>query len=137
MMASALFALHADGWQTAAKAREIAVLYLAGAFVAFLPALWLGRLLSVGGKREAAFAALFLSLGVMTIGLTATFYALDYRSYYTEWHAPAFSVTWAFQFVFTVAGALYQFAVLGLRLYLPFGLLALFAAALWFARLPR
>ncbi len=137
MMASALFALHAEGWQTAAKAREIAAVYLAGAFAAFVPALWLGRLLSAGRTGEAAFAALFLSLGIMTIGLTAAIYALDYRSYYTEWHAPAFSVTWAFQFVFTVAGALYQFAVLGLRLYLPFGLLALFAAALWFARLPR
>ena len=46
-------------------------------------------------------------------------------------------VTWTLQLVFTTLGALYQFAVLGLRLLLPFGLAALIAAGVWFARLPR
>jgi hypothetical protein len=36
-----------------------------------------------------------------------------------------------------VAAAFYQFAVIGLRLYFPFGVVALLAASAWFARRAR
>lgn len=137
MVATALVGLYAEGWQTPAKVRDVAVIYLVGALIAFPPALWLARVLSLGKPRDVACAAFFLALAVATIGITAAIYALDYRSYYTQWHAPAFSKSWTLQFVFTIAGALYQFAVLGLRLYMPLGLVALLVAALWFARQPR
>lgn len=93
--------------------------------------------MSRGRGTEAAFAAAFVSLAATTVAVTALLYALQYRSYYAEWHAEAFTLTWAFQFVFTGLVALYQFAVLGIRLYFPVGLTALFAAALWFARSSR
>ncbi|MGX7872558.1 hypothetical protein ACVDG5_006595 [Mesorhizobium sp. ORM6] len=47
------------------------------------------------------------------------------------------SATWGFQLAFTMAVALYQLMVLGIRLYFPLGLIALFAASLWFARQRR
>ena len=44
---------------------------------------------------------------------------------------------WFLQFTHTIAAALYQFAVLGLRLFFPFGFVALFVASFWFARRVR
>ncbi|RUW22679.1 hypothetical protein EOA34_20760, partial [Mesorhizobium sp. M4B.F.Ca.ET.013.02.1.1] len=64
-------------------------------------------------------------------------FALQYRSYYAEWHAPAFTIRWAFELVFTMLTALYQFVVLGIRLYFPLGFIALVAAGIWFARQRR
>ncbi|MCA0057672.1 hypothetical protein, partial [Mesorhizobium sp. B261B1A] len=90
-----------------------------------------------GRRWHAACAAACGGLAAATIGLTAGLYALQYRSYYAAWHAPTFTLTWGLQFVFTMAVALYQFVVLGIRLYFPIGFLALFAASLWFARRRR
>lgn len=43
---------------------------------------------------------------------------------------PFGTVIWFFQFAFTSASAVYQFAVLGVRHYLPFGLILLIAASI-------
>lgn len=137
MGGSALFNLLFDGWQTPTRVRFLALLFAAGGALAFPAALFFARLVSMGRNSETAFAAAFLSLLICTVAFTSGLFSLQYRLYYAEWHAPAFSVIWAFQFVFTVAGALVQFAVLGLRLYFPIGFIALFAASLWFARQPR
>lgn len=137
MAASVAGGLYAEGWQSIDRARIVIVIYLAGAAIAFPLALWLARYVAFGRSREIAFAAAFLAFAGMTIGVTAVVYALDYRHYYVQWHAETFSVPWMFQFAFTVAGAIYQFAVLGLRLYFPLGFAALFAASFWFARRAR
>lgn len=137
MGGSALFDLVLAHWETPASIRTIVALFALGGALAFPPALMLARFLSLGRRPEVAFASAFLSLAVVTIAVTASLYALQYRRYYAEWHADAFTVTWAFQLVFTGLVSLYQFAVLGLRLYFPFGFVALFAAALWFARSQR
>jgi hypothetical protein len=97
----------------------------------------LARFLSHRRQREAAFAAALLSFAAATACVTGGLYALDYRAYYAEWHAGAFSYTWFLQFTHTVAAALYQFAVLGMRLYFPFGFVALLVAAAVFARRAR
>ncbi len=78
-----------------------------------------------------------LCFAAATIAVTAAFYAFQYRSYYSAWHAETLTITWMFQLVFTTLAALYQFAVLGIRLFFPFGFVALFAAAFWFARRRR
>ena len=49
--------------------------------------------------------------------MTAFLFAMDYRLFYSRWHAPFGTIVWAFQFVFTSASAVYQFAVLGMRLF--------------------
>lgn len=70
------------------------------------------------------------SLTALTIGVTAGLFALEYRSFYANWHSPAFSKIWFFEQFFTLAGAIYQFAVLGLRLYLPLSPFIVFSASI-------
>ncbi|MER8373752.1 hypothetical protein [Mesorhizobium sp. M1409] len=137
MGASALVTLFLDNWETPAKIRIVTLLFAVGAGLAFPIGLFAAKLVSQGRRWEVAFAAAFVCLTAATVGLTAGLFALQYRSYYAEWHAPAFTYTWALQFVFTTLIALYQFVVLGIRLYFPLGFVALFAASVWFARQRR
>ena len=134
MVASALLTVWLRGWQTPEKYQAIAVLFALGAGLGFPIALYAARLVSAGRSAEAAFAAMFLALSLSTLGITAFLFALDYRSYYARWHEEFGTITWAFQLVFTIAGAVVQFAVLGVRMFLPIGFAALFFASLWFAR---
>lgn len=125
-------------WQSAYGFRsqkiEVTLLYAAGALLAFPPALFCGRFVSAkpGAWRMIAIAGL---LTVATLGFTALVLALEYRMYYAEWHAPAFSKLWFWQQLFTTAGAVAQFAVIGVRFYFPFVPIALVATALWANRL--
>jgi hypothetical protein len=112
---------------------RLAIIFGSGATIAAPVALWCAR--SIGGKNSnAAFAASFVFLGVGTVALTAVIFALDFWQYFVQWHGETFSKLWAIQFVFTFASAVYQFLVSGLRLYLPFGLIALVIASLWASR---
>ncbi|TSE05736.1 hypothetical protein C1D09_021910 [Mesorhizobium intechi] len=134
---SALINLLLDNWVTPEKIRTVSLLFAGGGALAFPVGLLAARLVSLGRGRDVAFAATMVCLAAATIGLTAALYALQYRSYYAEWHAPAFTLTWGFQLAFTMAVASYQFMVLGIRLYFPLGFIALFAASLWFAQQRR
>ena len=120
-------------WYSPERMALIAVFFAAGGFFAFFPGIYIGRLLS-RGRRDAGLAATFLGLSTATIAITAFLVALEYRSYYAEWHEAAFSVVWFFQFIFTVAAAVYQFLVMGVRIYFPLGLLFIVAASLWNVR---
>lgn len=137
MAASALLSMQLDAWETPGKIAEVVALFALGAAFAFPSGLYVARFIALGRQPETAFAAAFLSLSLATIGLTAGLYALQYRGYYAQWHADAFSVTWIFQLVFTTLSSLYQFAVLGVRMYMPVGFAALVLGSLWFARQPR
>ena len=134
MGASALVNLLLYDWETPEKIRTVSLLYACGGALAFPVGLFAARLVSLGRRWEVAFAAAFVCLLGATVGLTSGLFALQYRSYYAEWHAPAFTLTWGFQLVFTTLVALYQFVVLGIRLYFPLGFVALFAASVWFPR---
>lgn len=134
MAASAVLNLLLDDWATPVKIRAVALLFAAGGLLAFPIGLLLARILSQDRRVEAAFAAAFVCLIVSTIAFTSGLYALQYRTYYAAWHAPAFTRLWANEYVFTIAAGIYQFFVLGIRLYFPVGFVALFAASLWFAR---
>jgi hypothetical protein len=137
MGASALAVLVFENWETPQKIRTVTALFALSGFVAFPLGLILARLLSYERRREAAFASAFLSFAFATVCVTAGFFALQYRDYYSEWHADAFTRIWFLQFAHTIAAALYQFAVLGLRLFFPIGFVALLVASLWFARRVR
>ncbi|MER8782286.1 hypothetical protein NKH60_13685 [Mesorhizobium sp. M1006] len=136
MGASALLNLLYD-WETPAKVRFVSLLYAAGGALAFPVGLFLARLVSLGRHWEIALAAAFVCLLAATITFTGGLFGLQYRSYYVQWHAPALTITWVFQFVFTMLTALYQFVVLGIRLYFPLGFVALAVASVWFARQQR
>jgi len=134
---SALANLLLAAWETPDRIRFVAMLYCLGGMLAFPVGLTLARLVSRGRHWETAFAAAFVSLLAATLAFTGSLFALQYRSYYAEWHAPVFTLTWAFEFAFTMLTALYQFVVLGSRLYFPLGFAALVAASAWFARQRR
>jgi hypothetical protein len=114
--------------------RQLLVIYCAGGTVAWPILLPMARFLSRRRGIEARFAAHFVLLSVGTVAITALAFALDYRLFYAQWHEPFGTVVWAFQFAFTTAGAVYQFLVMGLGLYLPVGLPVLAGASLWLAR---
>lgn len=112
-------------------------LYFFGAALGWIAALPLIRFASHARPPETRFAAAFLFLGTGTAALTALLFALQYRQFYAQWHEPFGTRIWFFQFVFTSASAVYQFAVLGIRHYLPFALILLIAASVLHAHRSR
>lgn len=137
MALSATACLWLRGWVVPLSIGEVALLYGAGAAIAFPVACAAWALFAPAGSFEVRFVAAFMLLAVFTIGATAAIYAFDYRLYYAAWHDDAFTATWFIQLAYTTAGALGQFAVGGVRLYFPIGFVALLAASRWFARLSR
>lgn len=109
-------------------------MFAAGAAIAFPIGCAVAQFIAGPRRFEVRFAAAFLAFTTATIAVTAAFYVFDYRDYYATWHADALTITWAYQQIFTTAGALVQFAFSGIRLYFPVGFLALLAASYWFAR---
>jgi len=137
MAVSAYAAPVLRGWEIQANFARIVVLFGIGGFLAFPLGLYLARFLAREKGMEATLAAALLGFGLATIGVTALLYVLDYRDYYSEWHEPPFTKIWLRELVVTAAAALYQFAALGMRLFFPVGFCALFAVAVWFARIPH
>lgn len=133
MGAASVLKLLQSGWVSPDRMREVGLLFAAGGLIAFPVGLCLARLLS-RGRADAAFAAALLAFAVSSIAAISLLFAVHYRLYYASWHGAPFSIEWTFQFVFTTLAALYQFLVLGTRLFLPFGLIALFAVSLWHVR---
>ncbi|MBP1851044.1 hypothetical protein [Rhizobium halophytocola] len=113
------------------------VLHFIGAAIAWLIALPLIRGLVCDRRAATRFAAALLLLGAGTILLIAFAYAMQYRQFYSRWHAPFGTITWCYQFVFTGAVAAYQFAVLGIRPLLAVGGPLLIASSLWLAHRNR
>jgi len=108
---------------------SLTVIAFAGAALAWPISLVAFRFITFRRAREAAFAAAFLCLTIFTIGITTAIFAFMFRSYYAQWHGEPFTKLWLAQLVFTTASAFYQFAVLGIRLYLPLGVMFLFGAS--------
>lgn len=75
------------------------------------------------------FIVAMMLLVIFTIGITSLLYALQYRAFFAQWHQPLFTRIWFFQQLFTTLGALFQFAVIGTRLYLPLAPIALVATS--------
>ncbi|RDJ12123.1 hypothetical protein [Rhizobium grahamii] len=137
MLTSAMAALYLRNGMETAHVRDLAILYFVGGLLAWPFMLPLGRFFAHQRSLETRFAAFFVALAAGTILMTAFLFAMDYRVFYSAWHAPFGSLTWVFQFAFTGASAVYQFAVLGLRLFLPLGLLCLFGTSFALAKRMR
>jgi hypothetical protein len=136
MGASAALAGVMKSWAGGGNLRVVAISFAAGGFAAFVPAFAAYRLFGARKTRSQRFSLAFLTLASATVFFTAITFALIFRSYYAQWHDTVFSGDWFRQQFFTTASSLYQFAVLGLRSYLPIGLPALFAAAWLISRKP-
>ncbi|MGV8936810.1 MAG: hypothetical protein ACOH2J_06775 [Allorhizobium sp.] len=107
----------------------ILALYFFGGVLGWLAALPLFHARAQGRAAEVRLAMALLCLTAGTTLSTASLFALQYRLFYAQWHEPFATRIWFFQFAFTSASAIYQFAVLGLRLFFPFGFVCLFAAS--------
>jgi hypothetical protein len=134
---SFLLSLHVFGRATGSHDVALTAIYALGGLLGWLVACPLVRWSGDGRGAPKVFAAWFLLLGLATIAATAGLFALQYRLFYAHWHAPFPSRIWTYQFIFTSASALYQFAVLGLRHFLPSAFLILLVLAVLMARRSR
>lgn len=95
------------------------------------------RLLHASAGPRLRFVASCFAIAFFTTAVAAAVFALQYRVFYAQWHAAAFSRIWFFQQFFTSLGAVYQFCVLGLGLYFPFAVIPLALAGAILSRRPR
>ncbi len=116
---------------------KILGLYFAGGAIAWPLSILIGRFCALDRSVETRFAAYFLCFTILTIAATTLLFAMDYRLFFQQWHAPFGTRIWIYQFVYTSASASYQFVVMGVRLYLPFGLAVLVGVSVWLALRPH
>ncbi|MBN8951654.1 MAG: hypothetical protein BGP09_22030 [Rhizobium sp. 60-20] len=134
MAASALAALYLRNGLLSSHITALTLVYFFGGALSWPILVPLARRFARHRPTSARFAAFFLALSIGTAAITAFLFAMDYRWFYSRWHAPFGSLIWIFQFLFTGASAVYQFAILGLTLFLPLGLLCLIAVSAYLAR---
>ena len=137
MAASAITALYLRNGLLTSHITPLTLVYFFGGALSWPILVPLTRRFARRRPTSARFAAFFLALSIGTAAMTAFLFAMDYRWFYSRWHAPFGSLIWIFQFLFTGASAVYQFAVLGLILFLPFGLLCLTVVSAYLARRAR
>jgi hypothetical protein len=137
MLVSAMLGLYLRNGLETSRLAEVATLYFLGGLLAWPFALPAARFLAYGKPPEARFAAFFVTLIAATIAMTAFLFAMEYRIFYSRWHAPFGSGIWVFQFIFTSISAVYQFLVIGLRLFLPLGLVCLVVSSYYLAKRMR
>ncbi len=137
MSASAIAALYLRNGLLTGHLGALTLVYFFGGALAWPILVPLTQRFARQRPTGARFAAFFLALSIGTVAMTAFLFAMDYRWFYSRWHAPFGSLIWIFQFLFTGASAVYQFAVLGLALFLPLGLLCLIVVSAYLARRAR
>ena len=121
-------------WAVDGQARLLIGIFATGGLTGFAVARAMLGLVPDRWTSTRRFSSAFILIGAATVGFTALFFALQFRSYYAQWHADHASRRLLFETVFTILSAFYQFLVLGLRLYIPFGLLALIVASWAYAQ---
>jgi hypothetical protein len=107
-----------------------------GGLAGFVPALTAYRLFGRQKTHNQRFSLIFLALTLATVACTSLTFTLILRSYYAQWHDDFPSFHWFEEQFFTTASSTYQFAVLGLRSFLPLGLPALFLASWLISKKP-
>jgi hypothetical protein len=125
-----------NGMLIASPLAVIAV-YFYGGSLGFAPGLMLARFLFGLRGMVARFIGGTLIILLATHTATAGIFALQYRVFYSYWHATFPNIVWFFQFAFTSAGAIYQYSVDSIYYYWPFSLLCFLGFGLWFARAHR
>lgn len=136
MAASALTGLRHLDWQTPVLIETVVRLFAIGGFVAFPLGLFAASLLAGARRGGVAFASAFVSLTTATLGVTALLSSPIFHTRQPDWSADDPAMGLLGEIAVAIAAPVYQFAVLGLRLYFPLGFIALVIASLWFARRP-
>ena len=107
----------------------LVAIYFAGASAAFLPTGPITLRLVRRWPRAWRFAAIAAGLAAATLLFTAGVLALEHRVYFAQWHERPLSRIWFAQQFYTAVGSTYQYAVIGIRHYLPLGPVFLLATS--------
>jgi hypothetical protein len=137
MAISAVASIWTHNGMLIASPLAVIAVYFYGGSLGFAPGLMLARFLfgSRGWVARIIGGTLIILLATHTA--TAGIFALQYRVFYSHWHASFPNIVWFFQFAFTSAGAIYQYSVDSIYYYWPFSLLCFLGFGLWFARSHR
>ena len=122
------------GWEVDGRTRELLLIVLAGAISGFCLARFLLMWLPQQWQTSQRFAAAFILIGGATVGTTALLFGLQFRLYFAQWHDSEWSKLFWNETIFTILSAVYQYLVLGLRLYIPLGLIGLIALSYGYAK---
>lgn len=133
MAASSAIVLYLWHWQSVEQLRLLSALYFAGGLMAWPTALYLLDRTRPHRSAETAFAAALIVFSLSTIGITLLLFILEFRLNHASFQPDELFQT---KTLWSIATTIFQFAVIGMRLYLPFGLVALLAASWWYTRLP-
>lgn len=122
-------------WQNERTITFIALLFGASAAFAMSTALIIGDLLFRRLNRQWL-KTLLMALAIIcaTAAVTALVLGLEYRLYFSQWHAQPFSRMWIWQQVFTFAGSTYQYVVLSPHYYGSAGLVVIFMSSILASR---
>lgn len=115
----------------------ILVLFFIGGALALPLAAFAIRLVAMRKHVAVRLAAALTLLPIATIGMTALLFALDNARFYVGWTDLISGPFGLFEILITVAVSLAAFVVLGVRLFFPFGLLALIVGSAWLVRRVR
>lgn len=121
-------------WVAQGRSLELLAIFFAGGLLGYMTSRFLLAWLPEGWQPTRRFASAFILIGAATIGITAFIFALQFRAYFAQWHDDEWSRRYMFETVFTILSAMYQFLVLGLRLYMPLGLIGLLAVSYGYAK---
>lgn len=130
---SVIASLAMQGRGIASNADKLVLIFSLGAALAYPLSRVLLYFTPHKWQPTQRFAAAFITLCGMTVGLTALLFAYQFQQYYAQWHDDHFSKRLVFETVFTILSACYQFLVLALRNYFPIGLIGLLGASWLFA----
>jgi hypothetical protein len=121
------------GWRLDDRLWDFLALVAGGSLLAALFS-WVAASL-VAGRRPPSgrFAAMLVALTVSTAGFTALLFFLDHFFAEGRQHAPFLSKAFLIEVFYSGLSVTYLFAVTGLRLFFPLGLVALFFASHAFA----
>lgn len=112
-------------------------IFAAGSWIGGFLALLLATAVAARRPPLKRFAAMLATLTTGTAGGIALVYLFEFRLLDAEFWSDGIGLHIFEELLFTGASAGYTLLVSGLPLLLPHGLLVLFGAAIWFARLPR
>ena len=116
---------------------ELLALFFVGGLTAFPIARFVAQSIARNRPVEACFCAAFVCLAVSTIAITALFFAIVNWHLSSDWNGPLLTRTWLSQISISFAAAIYQFAVVGSRMYLPLGAALLVVMSIRMARQSR
>ena len=126
--------LNARGWHHDVHFVSALIPFAVASFVAGYLTPLLAQTLVRNKPALAQFSFFFAALCILTVGLAALIFAIHYRMNFPQWSAQFLSLEWIKRTFFTVLSAAYLFSVIGFRLLMPWGLIALFAVSIGFSR---